>query len=73
MEFTPMFSSLLNNTQLMLLCFISFPLSPSVSLHHIYSFLFLQLYHSVRGAAVSQLPSGVRQQYALRVADHHQS
>ncbi len=69
MSFSP-----LNNTHFMLLCFISSypPLPLSISLYHSYSFLFLQLYHSIRGATVSQLPSGVRQQYALRVADHHQ-
>lgn len=43
-----------------------------LSLYDSYSFLFLQLYHSFWGAAVSQLPPGVRQQYALCVADHLQ-
>lgn len=52
------------------LCFLYF--SFSACLHNFYSFLFLQLHHAVWGAAVSQLPSRVRKQYALRVADHHQ-
>lgn len=37
-----------------------------------YSFLFLQLHDSIWGTAVSQLPSGVRKQYALCVAYHYQ-
>lgn len=54
-----------------------FPLPPSLSLClslfiTSYSFVFLQLHHSIWGAAVSQLPPGVRQQYALCVADHNQ-
>lgn len=43
-----------------------------ISLHLVSSFLFLQLYYSIWGTAVSQLPPGVRQQYALCMADHLQ-
>lgn len=45
---------------------------PFLSFYHCYSFLFLQLHHSVRGAAHPKLSPGIRQQHALRVADHRQ-
>lgn len=63
---------------LFFLDFISFRYRKLFSLksHHLFplshSLLFLQLHHSVRSAALSELPPGVRQQHALRVADHLQ-
>lgn len=66
-----MFFSLLSTLILYwFVCYFFFSLA--ISLYDSYSFLFLQLYHSFWGAAVSQLPPGVRQQYALCVADHLQ-